>query len=167
VGRVRLYVEQSLRISESTVIDDEGHSYQIPFLRLLGYLRVGRTARRFNECLVDTGAPISVFPHTRWQPFADEIKWLRVQTDHPEECWLTRITGWTGGQARCRVGRVAVQALDRERPSAELDYVDVIGLFEQEPSYNDRILIGLHASIFQRRRLILDPEDKAAWLEDR
>ena len=97
---------------------------------------------------------MSVFPRSRWLPFADEIQWLRVQTDRPDDCWLTRITGWTGGQAPCRVGRVAVQALDRERPSAELAFVDVIALFEQEPSNNDRILIGMHASIFQRRRLI-------------
>jgi hypothetical protein len=44
--------------------------------------------------------------------------------------------------------------------------VPVIALFEQLPSADDRILVGLHASVLQGRRQCTDPDLREAWLED-
>jgi hypothetical protein len=52
-------------------------------------------------------------------------------------------------------------------PRQGLAPVSVIALFEQVDSGDDRILIGLHASILQRRRLHVDPNLPEGWIEDR
>jgi hypothetical protein len=57
-------------------------------------------------------------------------------------------------------------ASDLEHPRQELAPVTVIALFEQQPSADDRILVGLHASILQGRRQVIDPDLREAWLED-
>jgi hypothetical protein len=163
--RIRLYVLQSLRTAPGEVIDDQGQLIQVPFLRACSYLHIGARTRYFQDCIVDTGAPVSVFPRSQWTQFANDVEWLRP-TD-PQPSWLTRLRGRTGGCSPCRVGRIAVAAFDMEQPRQRLAPVSVIAQFEERYQPNDRIIIGLHGSILQRRRLIVDPDLREAWLEDR
>jgi hypothetical protein len=118
------------------------------------------------EGLFDSASPLTVVPRYHWRHFAQDIEWLRPVRTSPGS-WLTSITGKTGGSCPCRVGRVEMTAFDLERPPQWLAPVHVIALFEQQPSSDDRILIGLHASILQGRRFAADPDGREAWLEDR
>jgi hypothetical protein len=44
--------------------------------------------------------------------------------------------------------------------------VPVIAIFTQDKGKLDRILVGLHASILQGRRLTVDADRREAWLEE-
>jgi hypothetical protein len=162
VPRIRLYVQQSLRISAGAVIDPAGSTHTLPFLRVVCFLRID-PAPFVAECYIDTAAPLTVFPLVQWRQFAGQIEWLTPVSGAPS--WLTTISGKTGGSAPCRVGRVCAVAFDCERPPQQLPPVEVIGLFEQAQSGDDRILIGLHASILAGRELNLKAEQRDAWLE--
>jgi hypothetical protein len=164
VARIRLYVEQSLRVAAQPVLDALGGQFSIPFLRVFSYIRVGMRQPYVQDCIIDIGAPLSVFPLYHWRKFASEIEWL---TPTGGASWLTAFSGKTGGSSRCRPGRVLVAAFDRERPSNRLASVPIIALFEQTYTPDDRILIGLHASILTGRLFTLDEERREGWLEDR
>jgi hypothetical protein len=164
MGRIRLYVEQTLRTPAEDVLDSWGTRNTIPFLRVFALIQMGRTARYTWEGLLDGAAPLTVFPQQRWQHFRRDIEWLTPASTSPTS-WLRQITGKTGGSCPCRVGRVEMTAFDLETPRQQLAPVPVIALFEQQPSADDRILIGLHASILQGRRQIVDPDLREGWLE--
>jgi hypothetical protein len=165
MGRIRLYIQQSLRVPSEDVLDSQGARIEIPFLRVFSLLRIGRGTRYVWEGVLDSGAPLTVVPHDHWQHFSRDIEWLAPVNTSPGS-WLTRITGKTGGSCPCRVGRVEITAFDLERPRQKLAPVPVIALFEQQATVDDRILVGLHASILQGRRVIADPDWREAWLED-
>ncbi len=166
MGRIRLYVTQSPRVQPEHVLDSQGMRIEIPFLRVFTFLRIGRRAHYTWEGLLDNGAPLTVIPRDHWRCFANDIEWLTPVQANPLS-WLTRITGKTGGSCPCRVGRVEMMAFDLDRPRGHLAPVPVIALFEQQPSADDRILVGLHASILQGRRQTTDPDGREGWLEDR
>jgi hypothetical protein len=164
VARIRLYIEQSLRTEEG-VVYDQGAEVRVPFLRVFVNLRIGEQARYTRDAIVDIGAPLTVFPREQWQKFKDDIEWLTAPPSAPS--WLRSIAGRTGGSQACLVGRVSVVAFDLGSPPTFLPALKVLALFEREYSPDDRILIGLHASILQGRRLSADPDRREAWLEDR
>ena len=166
MGRIRLYIQQSLRVQSEDVLDSQGIRIEIPFLRRVllapnwpeGAIHPGRRPRQ--------RAPLTVFPRYHWQHFTGDIEWL-TPVKSSSGLWLTNITGKTGGFCPCRVGRVEITAFDLERPRQQLAPVPVIALFEQQASSDDRILVGLHGSILQGRRVVADPDGREAWLEDR
>jgi hypothetical protein len=129
-------------------------------------LRIGQRARYPAEGVLDSAAPLTVIPRAHWLCFARDIEWLTPVSTSPNS-WLRRITGKTGGAIACRVGRVEMTAFDLERPPQELAPVPVIALFEQQAGPDDRILVGLHASILQGRRQSTDPDLGEGCLEDR
>jgi hypothetical protein len=166
MARVRLAVIQSLRVQPQEVIDQQGVRIVLPFLRVNGVLRVGRRAHSPCDCIIDIGAPLTVIPRLHWRRFASDIEWLTTVPGSAQS-WVTNVYGRTGGNAPCRIGRVEVVAVDVFQPSLTLASVPVIALFEQQLPVDDRILIGLHASILQRRRLHVDPDAAEGWIEDR
>jgi hypothetical protein len=166
MGRIRLYIEQSLRTPPEDVLDSQGIRIEIPFLRVFCMLRIGHRARYVWEGILDNASPLMLFPLCHWQHFAQDIEWLTPVNTSPGS-WLRGITGKTGGSSPCRVGRVEITAFDLERPQQELAPVPVIALFEQQPGADDRILVGLYGSVLQGRRAATDPDWRDAWLEDR
>jgi hypothetical protein len=62
VARMRMYARQSLRTSAETIFAGSALSLTIPFLRLLALMRIGQQARVVAESIIDTGAPLTVFP---------------------------------------------------------------------------------------------------------
>ncbi len=166
MARIDVVVAQSLRTQPEDVVDSGGRTIVLPFLRVFGMLRVGSTAGYVCDCIIDNGAPLTVFPWRRWQHFANDVEWLTpVNTSGPT--WLTRVFGRTGGHCPCRPGRVEVVAVDVRRPRRTLAPVPVIALFETIDTGDDRILVGLHGSILQRRYLHVDPDASEGWIEDR
>lgn len=129
-------------------------------------VRIGKKTRYAWEAICDSGAPVTVIPHFHWRHFARDIEWLTLARPDPSS-WLENITGRTGGSSVCRAGRVEMAAFDLENPRGYLAPVPVIALFEQQPSPDNRILIGLHASILQGRWQTTDVDGQEAWLEDR
>jgi hypothetical protein len=94
------------------------------------------------------------------------IEWLTPMNPAADRNWLVTLRGRTGGRSRCRLGRVSFQAGDLDRPPRLLPAVRVIAQFEQDVSEEDRMIIGLHASVLQSRRLIVSPDLQEGWLED-
>jgi hypothetical protein len=166
MARIRLAVAESLRVQPEEVIDSKGQRILLPLLRVFGLLRIGRQARYPRDCIIDPGAPLTLFPLIHWQQFAGDVEWLKPTSTSPKS-WLTNVRGRTGGSSSCRIGRVEVVAVDMFDSRQQLAPVWVIAQFEQYLNPDDRILVGLHASILQRRRLNVDPDLPDAWLEDR
>jgi hypothetical protein len=166
VGRIRLYLRQSPRAAPATVYDAGGNAFTLPFLRVFTLIRVGMRTPRVLDAIIDSGAPLTVFPLQVWQPFSREIEWLRPPAVQGPASWITHLQGRTGGHSACQVGRVFVEALDVERPPQVLRAVPVIAQFEISPHQDDRVIIGLHASILQSRRMTVMPDLSDAWLED-
>jgi hypothetical protein len=166
VGRIRLYLRQSPRAAPATVHDARGNAITLPFLRVFTLIRAGIRTSRLLDAIIDSGAPLTVFPLQVWQPFSREIEWLRPAADQGPASWITQLQGRTGGRSACDVGRVFVEALDMERPPRVLRAVPVIAQFERSPHQDDRVIVGLHASILQSRRMIVMPDLSDAWLED-
>src|SRR5262245_40872734 len=133
MARIRLHVAQSLRTQPQEVVDAQGTRITLPFLRVFGLLRIGRGTRYVHDCIIDIGAPLTVFPRSHWQHFARDVEWLSPVGASPGS-WLTNVYGRTGGRGLCRVGRVDVGALDVFQPRQELASVPVIAQFEQTPA---------------------------------
>jgi hypothetical protein len=164
---MRLYVQQSLRTTAETVFASPGVPLTVPFLRLMTMLRVGHQTRQVAESIIDTAAPLTVFPRKTWQQFAAEIEWLSLPAAQAKGSWLTNLRGRTGGRSQCRIGRVWVEAFDLERPQRFLPGVRIIAQFEEKEFPDERVITGLHGGILTGRRLVLEPDLRQAWIEER
>lgn len=167
MARIRIYVRQSLRTPAETIFIAHGVSLTVPFLRLNTMLRVGLQARQAVESIIDTGAPLTVFPRKVWQRIASEIEWLPLPAAQAAVSWLTNLTGRTGGRSRCRIGRVWVEACDLGRPQRFLPAVRVLAQFEEKEFPDERVITGLYGGILEGRWLVLESNLRQAWLEER
>jgi hypothetical protein len=167
VARIRVYVRQSQRTAPETVVDASGTSIVLPFLRLFVLLRIGKRAHQLADGIIDTGAPLSVFPRLTWKRFAADIDWLTLPRERLSHSWVANLRGRTGGKSRCRIGRVFVEAFDVESGCRFLPGTFILAQFEEEETIEDRIILGLHGGILEGRRLILESDLRQAWIEDR
>jgi hypothetical protein len=166
-------ITPSTRLEQGFAIDPQGAAVSLPFLRLFTLIRIGgaRTPR-IRECLIDTGAPLSVFPEWEWRLFAAEVEWLAPAPGHPFPWWLTRFTGMTGGSCPCRPGRIVAEPVGYGPGAQVLSATPLVALFAEDGSRPEdedrhRILMGLHGGILEGRRLIVEADARQAWLEDR
>ncbi len=167
MARMQVYVRQSLQTAAETVFAAPGVPLTIPFLRLFTILRVGLQSRQVEQSIIDTCAPLTVFPRKAWRRFASEIEWLALPAARATESWLTNLRGRTGGRSRCRIGRVWVEAFDLERPQRFLPGVRILAQFEEKELPDERVITGLYGGILEGRRLIVEPDLQQAWIEDR
>ena len=119
-----------------------------------------------RECLIDSGAPLTLIPKRCWTEVVRHIEWLRPTNPVQEQNWLVTLRGRTGGRSKCRLGRIQFQASDMEHPPRFLRPQIVIAQFEEGDTDEDRIIVGLHGSILENRRLIVVPTMREGWLED-
>jgi hypothetical protein len=166
VARIRIYVRQSPRAAAETVADKSGNPIALPFLRLFALIRIGLQARRLADCIIDTGAPLTVFPRQAWNRFASEIEWLTLPPAQVKDSWVTNLRGRTGGTSECRIGRIFVEAFDVEDGLRFLPGSSVLAQFEEKETAEDRIIVGLYGGILEGRRLILEPDLRQAWIEE-
>jgi hypothetical protein len=115
--------------------------------------------------LIDSGAPLSVFPEKHWKQFEHDIEWLTFPPGARPNPWWTTVSGATGGSLPCRLGRVALLPFDTER--RQLPTVKVVAKFAEDSGLFARSLMGLAAGILVGRRVIADADLGEAWLEDR
>lgn len=165
MARIRVYVRQSMRTSVGLARTGEGGLLSVPFLRVYSLMRMGSRAKFAQDCIVDTGAPLTVFPITQWKHFAEDIEWLSP-ADPSIDSWLSVITGKTGGEHSCRIGRVVAEAFDLGPPPTFLPPSMVFALFEETPNGDDQIIVGLHGGILAGRRLIVEPDLGVGYLEE-
>jgi hypothetical protein len=63
--------------------------------RIKGLLAIGHAGQGKQDGIVDTGAPLSLFPHREWERFANEITWLYNPGDRGDlPDWLAKVTGF-------------------------------------------------------------------------
>lgn len=167
MARIRIYVAQSLCTTAESIFLAPGVPLTVPFLRPFTMLRLGLQTRQIAESIIDTGAPLTVFPRKVWQRFASEIEWLSLPAAQATVSWLTNLRGRTGGRSRCRIGRMWVEAFDLERPQRFLPALRIVAQFEEKEFPDERIITGLYGGILQGRRLILEPDLRQAWIEER
>ena len=165
MARIRVYVRQSMRTSAGLARTGAGELVSVPFLRVYSLLRIGSQAKFAQDCIVDTGAPLTIFPLAQWKHFAGDIEWLSP-ADPSLDSWLTLITGKTGGERSCRIGRVVAEAFDMGPPPTFLPASTILALFEETPSGDDQIIAGLHGGILAGRRLIVEPDLGMGYLEE-
>ena len=135
MARIRVYVRQSQRTSPETVFDKSRTPIVLPFLRLFVLLRIGRQARQLADGIIDTGAPLTVFPRLTWKHFARDIEWLMLPPERLSNSWVANLRGRTGGTNRCRIGRVFLEAFDVEGGCRFLPGASILAQFEEdEPS---------------------------------
>ncbi len=166
MARIRLYPRQSLITPAETVCDDQGGSVLLPFFRVYSLAYLGIKARALAECIVDTGAPLTVIPRDVWKKCERDIEWLRTTDRDMGQAWVTRLRGRTGGSSACRVGRITIQAFDLGPPPQFLTSRRIVAQFEEGTGYGDQVIVGLRHSILEGRRLIVEPNLENAWLED-
>lgn len=166
MSRIRVYLRQSPRTPAETLVESLGTTSIIPFLRLFVLLRIGCQARRIVDGIIDTGAPLTVFPRLTWKRFAKDIEWLALPPEKFARSWLTNLRGRTGGRSACRIGRVFVEAFDVEGGLRFLPGGVILAQFEEIETTEDRIILGLHGGILENRRLIVEPDARLAWIEE-
>lgn len=66
-----------------------------------------------QDCLVDSGAVLPVFPERCWKMFQNEIDWLyRPGQPNVLPDWITTVTGLGAQPVQCGVGKVKIQILE-------------------------------------------------------
>jgi hypothetical protein len=170
MARIKLSVFSPSAMRPGRVISTSGAVFDIPFFRLFVLARLGSSVH-LDECVLDTGAPVSVIHENRWRTFEPEIEWLSPAPGEILPDWLTAPTGFAGGSCPCRLGIIRVTALGAEtRPSA-LATVPVLAQFLEDgpvvpAGIQRRVLFGLHGGILEGRRLTVEKSRGEAWLED-
>lgn len=160
-----------------------GHPVRdVPGLRLRAEIAIGRDAqpddRRPHLAILDTGAPISVFPYHFWVEYHANVQWLYralprtgepfvghsigphlLPADFPavENLFavLMRPARILGGTSPALVGRIWVGV--RDRLDHVLPAVPVTAQFLCDPdSHLKEPVLGMNAGILESRRLIRD-----------
>jgi hypothetical protein len=138
---------------------------EIYYERIKALLAIGNTGQVRQDCTIDTGCLLSVFPQRIWEQFQDDINWLYMpgdQTDLPN--WLTKVTGLGARPIDCRIGRVRIQIIDL--PSGSFSPpVEIIAKFAPDNGAYPGILLGLGGEAFSKWHFVLRYAEKAAWLE--
>lgn len=133
--------------------------------RISALLEIGISGKCRQDCLVDTGAVLSVFPEKEWHRFASEINWLHPPgspSNLPE--WLVKVTGLGGVAIDCGIGKITIQII--ELPSQRLSApVEILAKFPLDKGAHTRILLGLGGKAFVQWKLVIDSSMPAAWLE--
>lgn len=176
MARIRLLLDHRGGVPYARPEDRLGTVFRIPFYRLLVRLTIlppGEDPRVRPDDLVnswrprailDTGAPLSIFPHPVWQPFEPAIQWL-VQPPN-----AVRQVTVLGGTWPYRLGRVRAGATDRDGRWPPAVWVNALFL-DPVPNPLPEAVIGLRCRLLDNRRLRQEGApsggtDRTWWLED-
>lgn len=104
-----------------------------------------------HECLIDTGALLTVLPQRIWEPHTAEIEWLAPHAwGIPSS--LTSINGLTGGSIACRIGIVDLNLIDTKKRELRRRVVAKCALDGEEMR---QALFGLGGNTYEGSRLHL------------
>ncbi len=114
--------------------------------------------------VVDTGAPVTVFPQLVWQKFAGEISWLSALNDPGVPSWCKEFGGVAGGVIPCRVGTVGIEFYDHV--GGRLGPTEIVAMFAYDYGQMTEVLVGLSGGPFTKRRLEMTYDTPAITLTD-
>jgi hypothetical protein len=156
VALIRLPVANLRRHNPIRFFDERGQVRELPHLRLRVSILVGKDPpnpsaddRRSFPAVLDTGAPISIFPKNAWQMVLPEISRVRLVEERV-------LTGAAAGRRYSYfLGRVLLGAIDLwER---RLRAVSVLAQFREDDTPKGEpsppILLGLWGGILEGRTL--------------
>jgi len=144
--------------------DPAGGQVHIPLLRLMTFVYCG-SDRTLREAAIDTCAPLSVFPETVWTAFRNDIRWFANLPGPVLPSWLSHVRGFGGTGFACRIGSVPVVTVGVG--NTRLPAVDLLAYFLLDGGQTNRILMGLHGGILEGRRLVVEPDLRQAYIEER
>src|SRR5260370_38336968 len=133
--------------------------------RIKALLAIGKAGQVRQECLIDTGCVLSIFPQHRWELFQNDITWLYTLGDPVAlPSWLTKVAGLGGRPVDCQIGKVRIQIM--EVSSGILSPpVEIIAKFPFDNGAYHQILLGLGGKAFSNWNLVFRYAEQAAWLE--
>ncbi len=157
--------------------DRSGTTYFIPYMRLIAKLFVlPRDAAERNppddlpaewtpEAILDTGAPLTLFPFPIWQPFRDVIQWH----DQPPAT-VARKVAILGSSFSYRLGRVRIGAFDRHANWFPAVWTNALFL-DDSPEAPRQAVLGLRTRLFDQLQIRCanapeEPLGQVWWLED-
>ncbi len=117
-----------------------------------------------REGVVDTGAPMTVFPQKEWERFEPEIRWLTGPNDPTVPKWCRQFSGVSGGTISCRLGLISLEFFDAL--GGRVGPVEIIAMFAYDNGRMRDILVGLGGGTFTKRRLEMIYDDQNIWLSD-
>ncbi|HKI34706.1 MAG TPA: hypothetical protein VKA46_22810 [Gemmataceae bacterium] len=153
---IRIPVVNEPRQNPIRYFDETGQLHELPLLRLRADILIGTDPARSAEdrrpqfpAILDTGAPLSVFPKRVWQRFEPAITRLRVADERP-------LAGSAGGRRFTYfLGRVSVAVTDLF--GRRLRAVPVLAQFREDdiPEGEPRaaVPLGLGDGILEGRAL--------------
>jgi hypothetical protein len=135
-------------------------SHVLHLERILAVVRIGARAPAIvREAVVDTGAPISVFPEMQWQAFPKSIRWLTKLNDPAVPAWCREFTGAAGGIISCRLGTLAIEIYGANFRD-KIGPVEIVAMFAHDRgAMKDDILLGLSGGTLAGRRLEVNYDD--------
>jgi hypothetical protein len=141
----------------------EGDRTQSVYIeRLMGLLRISDSMPPITQdCVIDTGAYLSLFPEKTWKRFSSHVEWLDKDGAQLPE-WLCRVKGTTGGSVPCRPGLIRIQILDLE--SHALMPTTIVALFAADNGLLKHVVLGIGGGVFDHRRFVLVYDARSAWL---
>ena len=141
---------------------DDRSRVSVSSIRLHCQLLVFPTAGdvQYCDCIIDTGAPVSVFPRKIWASWPPgTIEWLEPSDEYARR--LTGVKGISGDKATARLGCVTV-SLWNLHPSrltlvVETKPFEIIAKFISADSGCDRVAFGMVGNAMERwQRLEVD-----------
>ena len=122
--------------------------------RILALIRIA--GRLLREAVVDTGAPLTVFPEATWRQFQNDVRWLTRRNDPAVPEWCRSFGGVAGGVIHCRIGVVSIEVLSIKKHRIgpeQLGPSDLLAMFAFDGGRAREILLGLGGGFFANRRL--------------
>lgn len=118
----------------------------------------------WHRGIIDTGAPLTVFPEKVWRPYESEIEWVKAPEGRKLPQWLQSVSGLSGGRIACRVGVIEVTFFDSAmrilRPRR------VVVKCAEDAGVIRVPLIGLGGSVLEGTRLTVEYSVAEAWLQE-
>ena len=140
----------------------ESHEAHCERLRAIFRLGTVRPSA-IHECLVDTGAYLTILPQEVWAPYRTEIRWLRHVQGQPLPAWLTQVRGMTGGDGiRCAPGMIEMELVGLD--GNNLPRRSVLALFAYDNGALKQSVLGLGGYVYAGRRLEIEYDDRRAWI---
>ena len=145
------------------VVTASGELVELILLRLSALLRIGSEQRAFDG-LFDSGSALTIFPERVWRKFERDIEWLTFPSGATPAAWWISVSGLTGGSTPCRIGRIPVTVVDDV--GRTLSPVPVLAKFAEDVGTFPRILLGLYGGVLQGRRLLVNSDESASWIQE-
>lgn len=159
-ARVRLLLRRFL---STEIVVDEGASLRrrLHIERLMGLVRISDASPPIvQDCIVDTGAFLTIFPQSKWTRFSKHVQWLEYPGISLPD-WLCRMRGTTGGSVPCRPGLIRLQLIDLENHAIPPSHV--VSLFALDDGLLKQVVLGLGGGEFAGRSLEFDYDSQTAW----